>query len=194
MPQQPIDYTKGLIYKIVCLDVNVKEIYVGSTTNFVKRKNQHKGSCNDEWKKDYNLNVYKFIRAKGGWINWKMELVQYFPTDDKLKLLKREGEILRELNATLNIRMPCGQTSKEWREINRDKLLKYYNENYKNNREKRLADRKEYRETNKIIITEKKKEKYNCRCGSCICVGVKTRHEKTQKHINYIQSLANVKV
>ena len=37
----------GFIYKIVCKDVAVKEIYVGSTTNLKVRKCAHKSSCNN---------------------------------------------------------------------------------------------------------------------------------------------------
>jgi hypothetical protein len=36
MPKVDMDYLKTTIYKIVCNDVNVKELYVGSTTNFIQ--------------------------------------------------------------------------------------------------------------------------------------------------------------
>jgi hypothetical protein len=39
MPRLPIDYSKSIIYKIVCKDLDVKDCYVGSTTNFTNRKN-----------------------------------------------------------------------------------------------------------------------------------------------------------
>ena len=42
MPRLPTDYSKGFIYKLCCLDVNIKDIYVGSSTNFKERKKQHK--------------------------------------------------------------------------------------------------------------------------------------------------------
>jgi predicted GIY-YIG superfamily endonuclease len=42
MPKVPIDYSKGFIYKLCCLDVNIKEIYIGSSTNFKQRKRHHK--------------------------------------------------------------------------------------------------------------------------------------------------------
>ena len=40
-----VDYSKSMIYKLCCKDVNIKEIYVGSTTNLIKRKYQHKADC-----------------------------------------------------------------------------------------------------------------------------------------------------
>jgi len=42
MPKVPTDYSKTIIYKIVCNDLNVNECYIGHTTNFIKRKGQHK--------------------------------------------------------------------------------------------------------------------------------------------------------
>ena len=48
MPKVDIDYSNTIIYKIHCKDSNVNEIYVGHTTNFTKRKNQHKTLINDE--------------------------------------------------------------------------------------------------------------------------------------------------
>jgi hypothetical protein len=38
MPKTTIDYSKTVIYKIVCNDLDVKDIYIGSTTEFTKRK------------------------------------------------------------------------------------------------------------------------------------------------------------
>jgi hypothetical protein len=39
MPRKAIDYSKACIYKISCLDAEIEDIYVGSTTNLVKRRN-----------------------------------------------------------------------------------------------------------------------------------------------------------
>ena len=48
MPRKEINYSKTIIYKIRCEDENITDIYVGSTTNFIKRKNIHKSVCNNE--------------------------------------------------------------------------------------------------------------------------------------------------
>ena len=66
MPKNIIDYTKTIIYKICCKDPLVKDIYVGSTTNFIKRKNNHKTRCFNNNSKDYNMYVYEFIRNSVG--------------------------------------------------------------------------------------------------------------------------------
>ena len=86
MPKKNIDYSKALIYKIVCNDLNIKDCYVGSTTDFTKRKGHHKRGCNNVNTKCYNYNVYQFIRANGGWDNWTMVLVENYPCENKLEL------------------------------------------------------------------------------------------------------------
>ena len=65
MPSKAIDYSKTVIYKIVCNDLNITDLYVGSTTQFTKRKNSHKTSSNISSKNpsyNYKLySIYKFI-------------------------------------------------------------------------------------------------------------------------------------
>ena len=68
MPKTPIDYTKTIIYKIICLDLEIKDNYVGSTTSFLKRKQQHKANCN----KKKNVKIYNIINTNVGWDNWTM--------------------------------------------------------------------------------------------------------------------------
>jgi len=46
MPKTPIDYNNTLIYKLRHKeDYDNANIYIGSTTNFTQRKNQHKFAC-----------------------------------------------------------------------------------------------------------------------------------------------------
>jgi predicted GIY-YIG superfamily endonuclease len=58
MPRQPINHENTHFYKICCNDLNVKDIYVGHTTDFRKRKTQHKDRCLHE--KSENI-IYMFI-------------------------------------------------------------------------------------------------------------------------------------
>jgi predicted GIY-YIG superfamily endonuclease len=67
MPRKDIDYSKCIIYKIVCNDFNVKDIYVGHTTDLIKRRSMHKYTCINENVKQHNLKIYKIIRENGGW-------------------------------------------------------------------------------------------------------------------------------
>ena len=57
------NYNKSCVYKLCCKDPKIKEEYIGSTTNFGRRKCQHKTMCNNEKDRRYNLYVYKYINA-----------------------------------------------------------------------------------------------------------------------------------
>jgi len=94
------------MYKIVCKDLNVKDCYVGHTTDMTKRKCGHKHVCNNEKNKDHNLKIYKIIRENGGWDNWTMVLVETFPCKDKHEACRRERELYEELDAKMNTLRP----------------------------------------------------------------------------------------
>jgi predicted GIY-YIG superfamily endonuclease len=64
MPKVAIDYSNTIIYKIVCKDLNVKELYVGNTVNFRQRKTQHKKACVCESNKSQNLKIYKKLKKR----------------------------------------------------------------------------------------------------------------------------------
>ena len=82
MPKTIIDYSKTIIYKIVCNDLNITDLYVGHTTQFTKRKCGHKSKCNNLNSKSYNLIIYKTIRDNGGWENWSMIEIEKYNCND----------------------------------------------------------------------------------------------------------------
>jgi hypothetical protein len=100
MPKIEIDYSNTIIYKITCKDPEIKDVYVGHTTNFVQRKHAHKQCCNNPKSSDCKL--YKTIREKGGWSNWKMEIINFFDCKDHYEARKKEQEYFISLNANLN--------------------------------------------------------------------------------------------
>jgi hypothetical protein len=189
MPKLPTDYSRIVIYVIKCLDDNITEEYIGSTTDFIKRKNNHKTSCNNEKSKDYNQKIYQFIRINGGWNNWIMIELEKYPCNDKREAEKREEEIRVERKASLNSKKAfVGETIEEYRkkykeenkdkiieyhkeyyEANKDKIIEYHKEWYEANKEKAKEQYKIYREANKNKIKEKHKEyrnkEYICSCG-----------------------------
>ena len=61
MPRKPINYDNSIVYKNVCRDVTVKDVYVGSTTDFKTRKNTHHQKSKTE-----DTKLYNFIRDHGG--------------------------------------------------------------------------------------------------------------------------------
>lgn len=126
MPKQPINYQKSIIYKIVCKDLNINDCYIGSTTNFIKRRCQHKSSCKNKNDNAYNRKVYKFIRENGDWQNWDMIPIEDYKCDNKLQLLKQERMYIEQLKPTLNNEIPT-RTLKEYQksyyEENKEKIL-----------------------------------------------------------------------
>ena len=135
MPKTPTDYSKTIIYKIVCNDLTVKGCYVGHTTDMTKRKCEHKSVCHNEKSKKYNRKIYQIIRANGGWDNWNMVLVEKFPCKDNHEACKREREVYEELDAKMNMVIPyltqeeynqnCKEYRKQYREDHKEKIKEY---------------------------------------------------------------------
>ena len=73
MPKKEIDYSKCVIYKIQHKD-NDALLYVGHTTDFIKRKCNHKTNVKCEPSSKYNLKVYQMIRENGGWDNFLVKI------------------------------------------------------------------------------------------------------------------------
>ena len=62
--------------KMFCVNPEIPNIYVGHTSNYKKRNNAHKSRCSNPNAKDYSMKVYQFRRENGGWINFKMEIIE----------------------------------------------------------------------------------------------------------------------
>ena len=146
-----VNYANACVYKICCNDINIKDCYVGSTCNFTRRKFAHKSDCDNVNTKNYNFNVYQFIRANGGWYNWDMVQIEAYEAKDKRDLHTRERFYFEQLGATLNKCVP-NQTKKEYREGNKDKI-KVFNKAYREaNKDKIKEYDKLYRKSNKDKI------------------------------------------
>jgi len=154
MPRRNIDYSKTIIYKIVCKNLEVTDLYVGSTSNFIKRKNAHKTCCNNEKGKAYNLKVYKMIRENCGWDNWDMIEIEKFECADGNEARARERHWYEELGAKLNIRVPIindeerHQNQKKYYEAHAEELIQYqkkYNAEHAEERKKYDAEHAEER-------------------------------------------------
>ena len=215
MPKTKINYTNTVIYKIVHKeDFDNENIYIGSTTDFIKRKYNHKRCCNNETYKEFNQKKYKFIRENGGWEMWDMIEIEKYPCNDNQEAFGRERYWYEYFNAKLNDKFPS-RSKKEYAEINTEKTKEYQKSwyeqnkeiqllkhtNYRNehkeqnaqvqkewrykNQEYRKNQQKEYRELNKEKIKQNKTEKILCDCGSEICRNDLNRHKKSKKHNEY---------
>ena len=179
------DYNNNCIYKICCKDENIKELYIGHTTNFKRRKWEHNSRCNNENGKKYFCYVYQFIRINGGWGNFDMIKLYDHPCSslkealvEERKCMDKFGGKLNTLNAYLsegerieNNKLYC----KEYRINNAEKIKvqrkvadKVY---YEKNKEKINLQNREYYEKNKEKMRlchseyyQKNKEKINLQC------------------------------
>jgi hypothetical protein len=159
MPKTNIDYSKTIIYKIVCNDINVVDLYVGFTSDFTRRKANHKNSCINQLKSSYNTKIYKTIRDNGNWINWTMVEIEKYPCNDSNEAHARERHWYETLKASLNSNKPIRyheefinyhkDYQKEYYENNKDELIKYQKEYYENNKDELIKYQKEYYENNK---------------------------------------------
>jgi hypothetical protein len=168
MPTKLIDYSRIVIYKIVCNNLDIKYLYIGSTTNFSKRKSSHKSDFKNE--KKMNLKVYKMIRENGGWDNWDMIEIEKYPCKDNNEARSRERYWVEKENSTLNSYKPYVSKEEkkiynidycyEYRKQNRQSLLNEKKEYYKKNKDELNKKHTSYRELNRSKINNQKKEYY----------------------------------
>ena len=171
MAKQNVNYQNTKMYKIVCKNLAITDCYAGHTTEFRRRKSQHKHSCNTPEDKKYNYPVYKFIRENGGWDNWQIIEIEKFPCNDANEARARERYHYEKLNANLNGNVP-NRSNKEyndkWRSDNIERVQEY---------------KKNYRIIHKDDIQMKQSAKSICEiCNKEYSHANKARHEKTAYH------------
>lgn len=187
MPRKTInDY---VFYKFVCNDENIKCCYVGSTANFSDRKRCHIKNCNNPNEKEYNYKIYETIRANGGMENWKMVIIGEAKEISLTQSRILEQNYIDELEEKLNMVRAYTSTeqrneqkktyskeydknryknnkeqenkrSKDWRDLNKEKLIEQRKIKYENNSELMKARVKAYREANKDKINERNRLRY----------------------------------
>ena len=157
-----MDYSHTIIYKICCKDTNIKDTYVGHTTNFTKRKNQHKTLINDELCK---RKIYECIRVNGGWDNWSMIQIEDHKCANKREAEMRERYWMETLQASLNCNNPYTiytenpvEYKQHWYKENKEEILEKVKEYASKNKEQIKSYQDDYREKNKAKLAEQKKE------------------------------------
>ena len=163
MPLTPINYENTCIYKLCCNNPEVIDVYVGSTTDMIRRKQGHKNLSNTN--KDYN--VYNFINANGGWSNWSMILVEQFSCKNSYEAKAREREYIVSLNATLNSYIPNRtreeyyiEKGKVYNLENKTEIAAYKKAYQEKNKSELAAKKKVYQENNKIKLAAYRKAYY----------------------------------
>ena len=140
---------------------NTGDIYYGSTCSQLSKRLSYHKNDYNKWLKGKKNYTTSFRIIENN--NYIIVLVEECPCENKEQLYKRERYYID--NYTCVNKCIPGRTQKEYKAI--------------------------YREKNKEKINEKGKEKITCDCGSEVRKKDIRRHEKTKKHIAYMESLNN---
>jgi len=195
-------YNHSKIYKI-CSNKTDK-IYIGSTTQILaKRLHEHVKHYKHYLKTNTKyITSIEIIKLE----DYYIVLIEECNYNNKQQLLKREGEIIKlNINNVVNM-LIAGRTKEEYYNDNKEHILEYHNQ-YNNdnkeyilerqrqynidNKEKRAECDKQYRNDNKEKIKERKNKPFTCVCGAIIKTDYKSQHNKTNKHINYTNTIIN---
>ena len=156
------------IYKIKHkLDCKDEKIYIGSTCNLNNRKRTHKHSCNNETDRNYNSNIYKYMRDNGGYDNFEFTILRVCEGEDKADRHELEQSFINVYEPNLNTINAKGvdiEKKKEWVEVNKEK------------------------------IKERLKEKIECECGSIVSQQNMPRHKRNKKHLKNLENLEDEKI
>jgi hypothetical protein len=204
-------YHNSKIYKLV--SNHTDKIYIGSTAQ--KYLTSRKAGHIAEYKKFKNNKATyttSFELIDLGEID--IILIENFKCENKEELHAKERHYI-ELNKELCVNMCIpSRTKKEYREKNKENIKEYMKEYYEKNKEKIKEYEKEYREKNQEYQKEYEKEYYeknkehikekikeyrennkeklneklNCECGGKFNNSNKSRHLKSKKHLNFINT------
>lgn len=177
------DYSKGKIYCI--RSPHTEKVYIGSTIQPLSKRMGGHRTTHKRFKSGlikYACSSFNILEAGDAYI----ELIENHPCKNKEELFRREGQIQRNTNDIINLFI-SGKTSdeikkyrQEWQKKNKDKVKEY--------REKNKEYLQEYREKNREQLYKKQNEKYTCGCGKTFSKQNKTRHERSKKHLKWVES------
>jgi hypothetical protein len=188
-----------MIGHIYCIkSKQTTNIYIGSTKLTLEERLQyHKNNYNAWLNKKYGYTTSFEILKYDDYYIELIETIEYNKDDE---LFAREGYYQRIMECVNKYIM--SRTHKQWIIDNQEHMnqyLKQYNLNnkphkqeynkqyYLENQEQLKEQRNKYYSENKEQINKKKGEKYTCECGLICNKSHKSRHEKTQKHITFLE-------
>ena len=116
-----INSIKYYIYRITDKS-DSNEFYIGSTKHFASRKSKHKKNVTNKRGKNYWDYLYKYIRLKGGWKNFDMNIMECGHTDRSETIKYIEQAIINKCRPTLNTKHAsskyCINSESELQELN----------------------------------------------------------------------------
>jgi hypothetical protein len=153
------------VYLLKCLDISVKDFYIGSTTSPFDRELDHKGHC-----RFYQRKVYDCISSNGGFENWEMILL--CECDEEIQKDK-EQEFIDLLKPTLNDRNAKGLDIERRRQT-----LKEYG--------KKRRQTEKYKQDKKIWDAKRNSKTFSCECGEVMKWSSKSKHLTSKRHLRKI--------
>jgi hypothetical protein len=190
MSNPEVDYSNTIIYKIICKDPTITDIYVGHTVNFPQRKLSHKQNCININSQSHHCKVYDFIRTHGGWDNWKMLTINTFECKNQYEARQKEQEYFILLNATLNSIEPLSDKKTHKIKLTQNKIKKLIKKTCEicNTETNSKEDYKKHL----LIHTDKPKVPRKFTCEPCNFSTRKEselkRHIVRKKHLNKIEN------
>mmetsp|Transcript_2343 Transcript_2343/g.2444 ORF Transcript_2343/g.2444 Transcript_2343/m.2444 type:complete len:251 (+) Transcript_2343:197-949(+) len=148
------DKQKWIFYKIVCNDENIKETFVGYTTQPLESMwKSHENKCNNIERKEYHRKLYEVVRANGGLTNWSIVVLEecHFSVETEARRKKREWTEKTPNN--VNMRRPI-----TFDEERKEEIRKAHREYYIGNKVAFLEYNKKYHIDNRETILEKQKK------------------------------------
>ena len=189
--KQPRDYSKGKIYKIICL-TDPSVVYYGSTTQdkLADRMKDHRDRYT-RYLKTGKIRCYSsFVLEKG--IS-KILLVEHWPCTSKDELCMREGKWILE-NECVN-KYVAGAVAKAGgnKEYHRMKTKERYANKTEECKQASLNWHKKNRTKALQSMKERNTTQIECEhCNSVVSFGNMARHKKSNKSCLKIQQEANL--
>ena len=182
------DYSQSSIYKICCNDLNVEDIYIGSTCNLKQRIMNHKNKYNSKCR---NYRVYNFIRDYGGFENWSFIELENVNVENVKDLRIYERKWIDLLKPSLNTQLPT-RTKHEYYKDNAEKIKKNVKQYSIDNKDKIKEYKRQYGIDNKEKLNKQNGEKIKCECGIIYTKHHRARHFRTQRHLNNLNKVAEI--
>ena len=200
------NYSKSKIYKVVCDETNLT--YYGSTIQpLYKRLSEHKKKDNNcKTKLMTNPKIYLVVEFpcenKEQLLRKEREYIENNECINKQIPLRTTKEYYQDNKEELSLKNKqyrqdnkeqIKQYKKQYIQDNIDKIKEQRKQYFQDNKEHLKELNKQYKKDNIEQIKEQKKqyrinlEIFECECGSKFKKDSKLRHERSQKHIKFIE-------
>lgn len=189
-------YENGRIYKLVCNVTGL--VYVGSTVQPLHKRRYVHASHFRRWQEGRQNYITSCQIIENG--DYDIVLIEEVKCETKEQLHRVERKWIEALDC-VNRYVPT-RTDTEYRQDNREDIMKrrqamYENnkdvilarkrESYQRHREKRLTAMKEYNRTHEDLRKAYNQIRFICPCGSDVVRHDKAQHLKTKKHQEWEQ-------